>query len=393
MTRVLVITPNSLDPMHPRHKMVHSVLTGAGYDVELVEAEVHLASGWSRTIHRLCLGAFDLESPWRHWRDIRAADVVFVCDMRLLFVLLLAKLVGKRTVYETLDNCPHLFHYGLCRAKPFFRSLPVIRWLLSCTERIAIRLFADETIVNSDALNEWFSGRADTLYYTSPLEGSAAEYQSQAPPAFLYLGLFSEDKGADDMLALQKEHQVPLYVFGDITPEAEAEIQGRDVFIQRRINPSELEVRVRELAAKHALIGLSLIRPVHYSYATQEANKDIDYMALGFPIIGNHRLPTAQKINAGCGVFLDDQEQVRLVLNSETRRAEISAQAQRHYSGRYAKSQFAAGLLELLRRVSGGPGSLPSENPTQAAVTEPVLAAVPSTMVPDRDGEAVKETP
>lgn len=101
----------------------------------------------------------------------------------------------------------------------------------------------------------------------------------------------------------------------------------------------------------YSLIGFSLIRDVHHSYATQEANKDIDYLAMGIPIIANYRLPTKEKIDAGCGVFIDDKKSVEKLLKNRDFYHNLSGNCIGYYSKLYAQNIFEKKLIEVIKNV------------------------------------------
>jgi hypothetical protein len=155
------------------------------------------------------------------------------------------------------------------------------------------------------------------------------------------------------MLQLQRETGRPLFIFGEIAgAEIRKELNRQAaVSIHPRLASAELREQLLQLRARFDLVGLSLIEPVHHSYATQEANKDIDYLALGLPIIGNHRATTAEKIEAGCGVFYDDQDAVTQLLQEPAFRHGLAARSRAHYEGHYAFGLYRTQLLNCIRSV------------------------------------------
>jgi len=124
-----------------------------------------------------------------------------------------------------------------------------------------------------------------------------------------------------------------------------------NVYYRPRISSKELRKELDRLFKKYNLIGFSLIHDVHYSYATQEANKDIDYLAMGIPLISNHRKPTKEKIEAGCGVFIEDSLNVEKLLNSREFYLEKSDKCIAYYNKNYAQNIFEKKLLEVVKNV------------------------------------------
>jgi len=191
------------------------------------------------------------------------------------------------------------------------------------------------------------------IYYASPFE-AIEKQQPENEPAFLYLGLFNDAKGALDIVQLQRTHGLPLYLFGDINfPSIESYILSNEaIFHDRRCCSRALCEKIEMLLKKHYLIGISLIKSVNQSYATQEANKDIDYLAIGIPIIGNHRKPTEEKILAGCGVFAEDYDGIsRLLSESDTRKV-FSEKCRKYYIQNYSQTIFKQKLLALVHDVA-----------------------------------------
>ncbi len=348
MKRVRILTPYPLDPIHPRTEMVREVAAALGHEVRISER----GGGALRVINALTLGFFDLDRSLAGMRDLRDVDVVYVQDLRLIPAVLLAKLRRKLVVYETLDRGVALHGYQLARRWPWTRWLRALYPLLEWLERRIAGSCATAVVVNSRALAEYLAPGARLLYYASPLEDLPSP-PAGTEPALLYLGAFSRDKGASDALRLCEELSLPLFVFGTVS---EAEIRDRiagcaGVTTVPRLESSRLKERLAEQRERYRFLGLSLIRPVHLSYATQEANKDIDYLALGIPILGNRRLTTADKIEAGCGVFAEDLDAVRRLVDDPARYLEVAESCRGHYRANYARAVFEQRLRQLFEEL------------------------------------------
>jgi glycosyltransferase involved in cell wall biosynthesis len=72
---------------------------------------------------------------------------------------------------------------------------------------------------------------------------------------------------------------------------------------------------------------------------------------MGIPIIANHRKPTKEKIEAGCGVFIDDDIGIKKLLNDEHFYQKISDNCIQYYSKNYAQEIFEKKLLEVVKNV------------------------------------------
>jgi glycosyltransferase involved in cell wall biosynthesis len=350
MSRVNILTPYSLDPIHPRTEMLRDVLREAGHEVQLIPVR---RKRLDELVSRATFKMFNPIGTLRHLRRAIDCDVLLIQDMTLLLALPFAKLRDTRVVYETLDHCVdlRLHSQSVLRTTGLERLL---RPLGQAAER-ALAAGADAVVVNSDSLHEYLGERARTLFYASPLEHLGVENAADRPPALLYLGFFSRDKGACEALDLSERLSIPLFVFGTI-PESdvrERAIRAHNVSVVQRIASTDLRDALQALLSRHFLLGLSMIHPVHYSYAVQEANKDIDYLALGVPIIGNRRAPTAAKIEAGCGVFADDGARLEHVLHDAGERRALSARCREYYAARYARDIFARGLIDTVAGALG----------------------------------------
>lgn len=346
MARITILTPHSLDPIHPRTEMIRDVLVEAGHTVKIVAVARNLAD------ELVSRATFKIFNPLGTLRNLRAAlncDLLYVEDLTLLLAAPVARLRRTPVIYETLDHCVDLRLY----AQPLLRRLHadrLIRPVGHALERWLARVTAEAVVVNSDSLHEYFASESVRLFYASPLERVAARNVPGRPPALLYLGAFTVDKGAGDALDLRARLGVPLYVFGTAP---QASIRARidadpSVRLVAKLASGELTRELDQLLDRHFVLGLSMIRPVHHSYAVQEANKDIDYLALGIPILGNRRKPTADKIAAGCGAFADDAAAVERLVHDASAQGQAAARCRSYYAERYARATFARGLLEVV---------------------------------------------
>jgi glycosyltransferase involved in cell wall biosynthesis len=213
----------------------------------------------------------------------------------------------------------------------------------------------DETIVNSKALVEYFKpNRVNLIYYTSPFE-NRFDMNIDKEVAFLYLGAFSKDKGAYNILDFMNKRKAELYIFGDTSKDILERIKNsKNIFYKNRVSSTILQKELEVLFNKYRLVGFSLIKEVHYSYATQEANKDIDYLAMGIPLIANYRIPTKEKIDAGCGVFIDDNINIKNLLNNKDFYQDISSNCLDYYCENYSHDIFENKLIKIIGESKNG---------------------------------------
>jgi glycosyltransferase involved in cell wall biosynthesis len=346
MARIHILTPYPLEPIHPRTEMICEILTGAGHTLELNAVTRNLADELASRL------TFKVFNPLGTLRKLRAAldcDLLYVQDLSLLLAAPVAHALGRPVIYETLDHCVDLRLY----AQPLLARAGIDKLIkpLGCAAELALaRHCTDAVIVNSDSLHEYFGDVSRRLFYASPLETLGAGNRAGLPPALLYLGAFSRDKGAHDALDLRERLALPLFVFGSV-PDADVRerlARDDDVSLMARMSSGELKRELAGLLDRHFLLGLSMIHAAHYSYEVQEANKDIDYLALGIPILGNRRKPTSDKIEAGCGAFTDDAAAVARLVRDASAQAQTAERCRAYYAARYARETFARGLLQAV---------------------------------------------
>lgn len=324
------------------------------YDVEIISRESRQPK-WKNTLNSiLTLGFYDifviLKIP-----KIFKFDIIYVQDMLYLELLFFARIFGKKVIYETLDNNAHLNYYHLCERNALFKKISILLRFLIGVERFYASRFAHKTIVNSKALKEYFHNNAELLFYASPLESLIEKNNAHNKEvAFLYLGWFTPMKGAEEILELIKKENKKLYLFGTISDKAlrERVFAIPNIVHKMRMDSATLRTKLQEILKKEYLIGLSLTLPINLSNATQEINKDMDYLALGIPILGNHRIPTKEKIEAGCGFYLEETERLHRIYQDADFRSNLSEQCKAYYAAHYAKNLYRGQLLEIAKGVS-----------------------------------------
>jgi glycosyltransferase involved in cell wall biosynthesis len=97
---------------------------------------------------------------------------------------------------------------------------------------------------------------------------------------------------------------------------------------------------------------LSVIHPENESYLLQEANKDIDYIALGIPFIGNDRPPTLEKIKRGVGVLINDKHAIASLINNEHDQYNKCVASCAGIASDYSLEKFKISLLKVYSRIT-----------------------------------------
>jgi len=358
---ILLFTPYSFNPLHPRLEYVEKCLWKNGYNIKKINLNPKNKNFFYR-VNWLSLNFFQIASLFKSikylWRYRHKTDIVYLQDLQYLPIAVIAKFFNKKVIYETLDNNVELNFYHLSNRFEVFGKAWLLKRLFSSTEKFLSEYFCDEIIVNSKALVEYFgSDKVTLIYYTSPFENKVFIKENNEP-VFLYLGGFWKMKGADIILDFIKKNNRKLFVFGSINRDENdilskaKELKKKNLFVfMDRLCSTELIKQLSGLADKYRLIGFSLTQDVNLSNATQEINKDIDYLAMGIPIVGNRRIPTKEKIDAGCGVFIDEVEAVEKLLNDSKFYFEISKKCISYYNRLYSQAIFEKRLMEVVKKL------------------------------------------
>jgi len=345
--RILIISRNG-NPMPPRTQMILDVL-GKHFDVDLID--IKPIESWKRRINYLSLYYFDMVNNQKLIPKLKDYDAIMIKDLQFLPLAKHAKKMGKYVVYETLDFNPQLRYYGLCTQFPWMKKMP---WIMEKAEQIEKQLiekYVDQVVVNSDALKEHFADKTMINYYSSPFENIDAMNKADRPVALLYLGHFSREKGGDEMLDFQQKHNLPFYIFGGVDQKDLRERITKEKNIKHfeRIPAEMLASELKIVLNNYYLFGFSIIHNANESYAVQNANKDIDYLSMGIPLIGNHRKTTEEIVLAGCGFFIEEAE--RILKLEQTEKQQLIDISKKHYQEVFSNNQFEKNLLKAFDKL------------------------------------------
>jgi hypothetical protein len=346
--KIAFFTPRSINPLHPRLVAYDRFFREKGVQVDYINCSDYKPSIASR-LNWLSLYFFDTHAVKKCLPFIAMYDLIIVTDMKYLPLVRYAKRAGKIVWYETIDHNVYLRFYQLENKIPAARVFKnqIIKHFLGVEKQLTTK-YCNEVIVNSDSLKQYFEGRATTLFYSSPFENMLAFNDPVKPAALLYLGAFTSDKGAERILELQDSLTIPLFIFGS-APDAsllQRLRQNTNVHYTPKLSSADLTAALVKLFNEYFFFGFSLIKPVHYSYEVQEANKDIDYLCMGIPLIGNRRITTKVKVEAGCGLFEDDPKLEEKILDSALRNT-LAENCRAYYHSKYHSSIFASNLEAL----------------------------------------------
>jgi glycosyltransferase involved in cell wall biosynthesis len=143
-----------------------------------------------------------------------------------------------------------------------------------------------------------------------------------------------------------------MYFFGKAYDKESLELVSSSlVRSMGNLGMLELKKELSELFKRYNPVGLSIIIPENESYALQEANKDIDYISMGIPFIGNDRLPTYEKIARGMGTLDSNEELIEQLLNNSNGFYDHCVQACKREAPKYSIENFKRTLLATYNSV------------------------------------------
>lgn len=350
--KVVIYTMQLSKALPPRIKLEKELLEHAGHCVEVCGSPYPKSamSISDKLLYYCTLSYFRWDLIKIFSKINYNAEIAIVYDLSLLPLIKKIRPSYKRLVYETLDNNVALTFFHLKKTYPFIKPFEYwVRKWVSSFETNTIEKFTDHLLVNSHYLKEEFSKitACSINIYASPFENFRKKQSLGMgdKPALLYLGIFSEDKGASDVLELQKKLDIPLFIFGDKKYDLP---KSEDVHWYDRMPLDRLYEELHKLSHTYRFIGLSLIRSTNDSYANQEANKEADYLSLGIPLIGNHRRTTEEKIQAGVGCFFNDKFKIDQLIFEQNIYEKTSNTATYYYNNNLSISQFRSRLFEAL---------------------------------------------
>lgn len=351
--RVGIFTTNSVEKVHPRIQMQLEFLQRKGFTVDIIRATTRREAFFFELRNWFSLKYFKWGFISQNTVKIKQYDVVHIYDFQLLPLAKKAKKEGKKVIYETLDDMVHLHFDAVKKKVPFlkvFQNIVISR--MAKYERKVGDLFCDAVIVNSGNLLSNFS-EAELIYYASPLEGvHVRAFDQSKETAFVYLGKLTESKGVNTYLNLIESLNVKMLFLGKAYDSASRRlVDHRNVVNLGNMDVTALRFELDKLLEQYNLIGLSIIIPENKSYALQEANKDIDYLAMGMPFIGNTRVPTYEKIKLGAGVVYSDTESLKKMLKNESDKYSNCSKACDKLYYNYNSSKFEEKLLQVYKNL------------------------------------------
>jgi glycosyltransferase involved in cell wall biosynthesis len=298
------------------------------------------------------------------WRLLRAslakeARVIHFHDPELIPVGLIAKLFGKKVVYDVHEN-----YVLTIRHK---RSIPkllrgVVRVLFKLFENLSCRRF-DLVLVVTDDLGKCLPGNVHTIPNYPLISFTPPERQpSQGALKLVYAGLISPARGILNMIEAVKKVKVPVtfdiighYNSPEFQDSVNAKIQGIE-------NINYLQSIPYTSYFKHLVqydVGMMCLLP-YPNHLTSTPNKLFEYMAMGMAILASD-FPFWQGFlgKHACGVWVDplDTDAIAAAIERlECNREETAAmgrQGQEVYQALYNWESQEKKLLTLYNKMLG----------------------------------------
>lgn len=348
-----IFTTNSIHRLHPRIQMQVNILQKNNIFVEIVRTTTRKDGYPWELINLLMFKYFRWGTITKFKKQLEGCDVVHIYDLALLPLAKYAKKKGKKVIYETLDDNVHLTFDFWETQLPFLRIIkrPIVSFYSNLEKRLSAK-YCDKIIVNSHNLLEYFpSEKSNLIFYASGMEELSTEsFSSLKENRFIYLGKLNKGKGVEYYEEIIKKHNVKMLFYGEAHDELTLKIieRNKDLIENLGVYPTEeLFQKLKIDIQKYNLIGLSIIIPKNKSYMFQEANKDIDYMAMKMPFIGNYRIPTKEKIDLGAGVFFDNESLIQDLLSNKNGCYDAIRQTDELLYAKYSTSNFEKQLINI----------------------------------------------
>ncbi|MDD5569680.1 MAG: hypothetical protein PHD97_00820 [Bacteroidales bacterium] len=350
--KIAIFTQYHMNPKHPRIEMEYDVLKKNGFNAEIIHPTSKVKS--RSLLYLLTFAYFNWKLIFEYKKIINDYKKVIIYDFALLPLAFFVNNRNTQVIYETID---HNILFGYYELTKRLKLLKLFRWFIipvfSFIEKTIIKNKIDKIIVNSDSLKESFSNLDKEIivnYYASPFENNILQKTSSNNFALLYFGRINNFKGYDLMAEFSKKYNIKLFLFGDVDDEDTMRDIKENQLISyvKKISIKELSEKIVELSKNYKLLGISLVKDENESSAIQELNKDIDYLALGIPIIGNYRIPTKEKIEKNCGLFYDDDEKIKKLLTCDNFYDKLSSNCKTYYNSRYSMNFFEEKIIFAL---------------------------------------------
>lgn len=350
---VKIFTCNSFEKVHPRIQMQEQILKANGYKVKIIKAPTRKDPKFQDLLNLFSLKYFRKGAIKYFASQIEENDIVHIYDFQLLPLAKIAKKKKCRVIYETLDDNVHLHFYALQKLIPglsFFEN--AITRTYAKKEYNLSNTYCDAVIVNSSNLIDKFNKeKVHLIYYASNLTVVNKKYNPNKEVRFVYMGKLTKDKGAIEYSMLINQFNIPLIFYGHFGDSESKTALGKNelVRVMGNMDIQKLNQHLEDDINNYNLIGLSIIHPINESYRMQEANKDIDYITINIPFIGNDRPPTLAKIDMGCGVLNSNNELIPKLISNKDNFYDSITEKDKEIVKEFSRESFAKKLISVYK--------------------------------------------
>lgn len=259
---------------------------------------------WGR-LGRGILGA------WRGFREVHRlqVDVVHFHDPELILTGIALKLFGHKVIYDVHEDVPRDI-----LNKPWLPRIlrQPAAWIMNLIEWLAAKAF-DAIVPATPKIAERFPAHKAMVVQNFPI---LSEFMmphpvpySQRAPAFAYVGIVAEIRGAREMVRavgyLEERTKARLELAGNFIPVSlEEELHAIPGWARANIHGHLSRPQVAKLL-REVRAGLVVLRPTaafQYAYPV----KMFEYMAAALPVIASD-FPLWRQIigKADCGLLVD----------------------------------------------------------------------------------------
>ena len=352
MKRVIIFTTNSVEKLHPRIEMQQTILEKHGFSVEIVRSTERREGFAWEIINLFTVKYFKWRAIHRFKKRLKDCDVAHIYDLQLLPMAKAAFKKHKTVIYETLDDNVHLNFFAVSNKLVFLKIFKgfILRKMENFEKNYSEK-YCQQIIVNSpNLITKFKKGKVSYIPYTSPLQYLCSEtYSVEKETVFLYLGKLTEGKGARIYSNLVNTHERKLLFFGKAYDQFSIDFSLNNPLVESMGNMTSTQLinSLKMIIKQYNLVGLSIILPENESYKWQEANKDIDYISMGIPFIGNDRPPTLEKIKKGVGVLYTDN--INILLSNKDNFYDECIQNCQSVAKGYTQEAFELQLMEVYK--------------------------------------------
>lgn len=279
-------------------------------------------------------------------------DVVHIHDPELLWIGVLFRILGKKTVYDVHEDVAKQILYKNWLGVHWIRV--IISKIVMGVEKLASLFFNRIVVVTNDIKNN-FPASKTVLVRNFPrldlIKSSVSIELIKDSKVVIYIGSLSKERGILELVNAMEFIPAELWLLGPWDNEGyENECRNAEGWNKTQyFGVKKLEVVYEYL--KSADVAVALLYPAK-NYVTSLPVKAFEYMALGIPMVISN-FPYWKEVFQGCAVFanphdsIDIANQINLLLTDKEISDSISTQAMAKIQREYSWEIESQHLLEM----------------------------------------------